>query len=87
MQPDETRQRIKAFVEKQFPLARTRQVAMDYPLLENGIVDSMGVLDLVSFLEAEYHITIDDEDLVPEHFQTIGRLADFVHAKLGRAAA
>ncbi len=87
MTTDQCRQQIKAFIEKQFPLARTRNVGMDYALLENGIVDSLGVLDLVTFLEGEYHISVADDDLVPEHFQTIARLADFVQAKVGKAAA
>lgn len=87
MTTDKYRQQIKAFIEKQFPLARARNVDMDFALLENGIVDSLGVLDLVTFLEGEYHITVADDDLIPEHFQTIARLADFVQSKLKRAAA
>lgn len=87
MTTDKYRQQIKAFIEKQFPLARARNVDMDFALLENGIVDSLGVLDLVTFLEGEYHITVADDDLIPDHFQTIARLADFVQSKLKRAAA
>ena len=75
-------QQIKAFIDKQFPLARTRQIGMDYALLENGIVDSLGVLDVVTFLEQQFHISVVDDDLVPEHFQTIARLTEFVHAKI-----
>jgi len=54
----------------------------DKSFLENGIIDSTGVLELVSFLEGEFGITVDDEDIVPENFQTITCLVDFVKTKL-----
>jgi acyl carrier protein len=77
--------RIKTFIEKQFPLARTRQIGMDYALLENGIVDSLGVLDLVNYLETEFHLSIADDDLVPDNFQTINKLTQFVQTRIASA--
>jgi acyl carrier protein len=73
--------RVRAFVLEKFPLARKRGLKDNDPLLESGILDSLGVLDLVSFVEQEFAITVSDEDLLPENFQTIERLASFVHDK------
>ena len=51
-------------------------------LLEHGIIDSTGVLELVSFLEGGYQFKIDDEELIPENLDSIGNLARFVRRKL-----
>jgi acyl carrier protein len=55
-------------------------------LLELGIIDSTGVLELVSFLEQKYGFTIHDEELVPENLDSIDRLVQFVRRKAEIAA-
>ena len=55
-------------------------------LLERGIIDSTGVLELVGFLEQKYGITIQDEELVPENLDSIERLVRFVSKKAEIAA-
>ncbi len=55
-------------------------------LLELGIIDSTGVLELVSFLEQKYGFTIQDEELVPENLDSIDRLVQFVRRKAEVAA-
>jgi acyl carrier protein len=70
--------RIRNFVFQTFPVARKRKVADSADLLEGGIVDSLGVLDLVGFLQQEFAVAIDDEDLVPENFKSIECMAQFV---------
>ena len=52
-----------------------------FPLTENKVLDSMGIFKLVSFLENEYRIEIDDEELVPQNFSTIGAVAALVRSK------
>jgi acyl carrier protein len=73
--------RIRGFLVAQFPSARQRALGEDDHLLANGILDSLGVLDLVGFLEQEFGISISDEDLLPEHFETLRRLTAFVEEK------
>ncbi len=85
MQPDTISLQIKAFIEKQFPIARTRAIGPELHLLENGIVDSLGVLDLVTFLESEFQIVVADEELVPENFQSVRCLTAFVESKTASA--
>jgi acyl carrier protein len=77
-------QRINTFLLEKFPLARKTGIAKDTALLEKGILDSLGILDVVSFLETEFAIVVNDEELVPENFQTIGTLSAFVLKKTGR---
>ena len=75
---------IRECITKQSPLARKRGLRKDEPLLQNGVLDSLGILELVSCLEQEFGISVDDEDLAPDNFQTIERLAAFVAEKRNR---
>jgi acyl carrier protein len=77
-----TGERIRAFVMQKFPAARKRNIDNKTPLLEAGIVDSMGVLDVVAFLEQAFKIAISDEELTPENFADIDNMASFVQGKM-----
>jgi acyl carrier protein len=76
-------EQIRGFILEKFPLARKQGLKSGDKLLEGGILDSLGVLDLVSFVEQEFAIQISDDELVPDNFQTIEQLAAFVQAKSG----
>jgi acyl carrier protein len=75
---------IQSFIVRTFPAARKRTINEDVQLLESGIVDSLGVLDIVAFLEKSFMIKISDEELTPENFASIKRLAEFVEKKRGQ---
>jgi acyl carrier protein len=72
---------IRKFVLDKYPLARKQQIKDSDPLLESGVLDSLGVLDLVSFVEQEFSVHVADDELVPENFQTIDRIAAFIESK------
>ena len=76
---------IHAFILKKFPAARKRALSDDLPLLESGIIDSLGVLDVVGFLEQTFSIKIDDEDLTPDNFGNIKSMVSFVQNKSGQS--
>ena len=79
---------VREFILRQFPLARKHQIKNSDPLLESGTLDSMGVLEVVTFIEQQYSICVSDDDLVPEHFQSIDRIAGFIAGKVnGKGAA
>ena len=75
---DETTVLIRDFIVQRFPLASSKELTSDLSLLESGIVDSLGVLDLVGFIEEEFGIQAEDDDLVPENFDSIEALTRFV---------
>lgn len=58
-------------------------VAGDTHLFDEGLVDSVGLMRLVAYLEEHYRLAIGDEELMPENFETIARLAAFVARKRG----
>ena len=72
---------VRAFVLKSFPLARKQQIKNSDALLESGMIDSQGVLEVVEFIEREFSTILEDEELSPENFQTIDRIAAFIRSK------
>jgi acyl carrier protein len=51
-------------------------------LLEQGIIDSLGIMKLVLFMEETYGIAVVDEEIVPENFQTVNMMVKFVEQKM-----
>ena len=54
--------------------------------LEEGIVDSVGVMELVTFVEDSFGLKIDDMDVIPDNFDSVSRLASFIRRKGGLTA-
>lgn len=54
-------------------------------LLELGIVDSVGVMELVLFVEENYAVDIADDEIIPENFDSISQLSNYIRAKLDKA--
>src|SRR5690242_12483138 len=72
---------IRSFIVQTFPAARKQLIDDDAPLLESGIIDSLGMLDVVTFLEQTFNIKVEDEELSPENFFSIRCLAAYVDGK------
>jgi acyl carrier protein len=83
MQINTVIQKIRAFIAEHFPMARN--ISNDSYLLGGDLVDSLGILEVVAFLEQEFQIAVTDEELLPENFQSIIALAAFIHGKLSGA--
>jgi acyl carrier protein len=84
---DQIRHELRRFVTTNFLLSDEDDVlGDDASFMEQGIVDSTGVLELVSFLERRYAITLDDAELVPDNLDSIGKLTAFLERKLQAAA-
>ena len=64
-------------------VARTfgKTVGPDDSLLDSGLVDSTGIFELVSFLEDTFGVKVEDEEIVPEHFETSAMVAGFIDRK------
>ena len=74
--------RIREFVATNFGF-RGATASMDgnMDLLEHGILDSTGVLEVVAFLESDLDVKVDDEEMVPENLGTMSRMVAFVQRK------
>jgi acyl carrier protein len=73
---------IRRFISEELSSnGQSETLTDDYPLLERQVLDSLGMFQLVSYLETEYGIEIADEELVPANFGTIGDVARLVETK------
>jgi acyl carrier protein len=73
---------IIQFIRDNFIAGRSDVVIdQELSLIEKGIIDSTGVLELVEFLESTYSIKVEDEELVPENLETINNIITFLKTK------
>jgi acyl carrier protein len=78
----ETREQIRDFLLADGGWTGSRDELTDeLPLIENRVIDSMGLLRLVSWLEERYGVSIPDEEIVPANFGTIAGIDELVAAK------
>jgi len=74
-----TREQIKQYVAENFLFTDDGYpLSDDASFLEEGIVDSTGVLELVMFVEETFGITVQDEDIVPDNFDSVTNLAAYI---------
>ena len=80
--------RVRAFIEENF-LFRTdvSDLADTDSLLENGVMDSTGILELVAFLESDFSMQMSDADIVPDNLDSIASITAYVERKLTTAMA
>jgi acyl carrier protein len=80
---EELRRKLRAFIIETFLFGRTDEELHDEDsLIEQGIIDSIGVLLLVSFLEQNLNVVVEDDEIVPENLDSVNRLAAFAARKL-----
>lgn len=73
---------VREFLKDQVVTRQSKDdVSADESLLDSGVLDSASILELVSFLEERFDFTIDDEELVPENFETINAIVALVTSK------
>ena len=53
----------------------------DDSFLEEGIVDSLGIMELVMFVEETFGVTIEDHEIIPDNFDSVNKLTNYVHSK------
>ncbi|MGO4175307.1 acyl carrier protein [Bosea sp. TAF32] len=85
---DTIRDTVKAFVIENFLFGDTTHAIADTDsLIENGIIDSTGVLELVAFIEDRYEIAVADADIVPANLDSLARITAFIALKTAALAA
>lgn len=85
---DDIKANIRGFIIENFLFGDTSQVIEDQTsLIDNGYVDSTGVLELVFHIEQSFGIKVADSDIVPANLDSVGAIAAYVEAKQRSAAA
>ncbi len=79
----DARQRVEAFIVESLLFGdESRLPQPDDSLIESGTIDSTGVLELIEFLEEEFHIRVADSETVPDNLDSVDRIVAFVARKL-----
>jgi acyl carrier protein len=76
---------IRTFIAENFLYRADAEIDDSQSLLDSGVMDSTGVLELIAFLEATYGISIADNEIVPENLDSIDRVSTYLTAKLAKA--
>ncbi len=75
----ETKALVREFIVENFLFGDGAPLTSDsLSLLDSGIMDSIGVMELVSFLEGEMEITVPDSDLIPDNLDSVDNLVAFI---------
>lgn len=74
--------KVKTFIVENFLFGNADGLNDDSSFLEEGIIDSTGVLELITFLEEEFSIKVNDEELIPENLDSIQCIIAFLQKKM-----
>ena len=84
----DTERKVRKFIEDNFLFREDRAAISDTEsLIDAGLIDSTGVLELVAFLEGELGLRMADAEIVPENLDSIRAIVGFVESKRATAAA
>lgn len=78
---------VKEFIIENFLFGEEEQLMLDTDFFDKGIIDSTGVIELVSFLEETFNISVDDEELIPENLSSLNKIDSFLKKKLSQKVA
>ena len=78
---NEMKDKIRIFIVENFLFGKANGLGDDSSFLDEGIIDSTGILELVSFLEEQYDIRVEDEELVPENLDSINNVVAYLESK------
>ena len=80
--------RVRTFIEENFLFrADASDLSDTDSLLESGVMDSTGVLEIVAFLESEFSVEMKDAEIVPENLDSISSITAYLERTLARAIA
>ena len=83
----DVREQVRQFIAENFYVSDAAAIEDDTSLISNGYVDSTGMLEVITFLEERYRISIGDTEMTTANLETIGRIAGFIARKQGREPA
>jgi acyl carrier protein len=74
-------ERVRIFVLESFYVGDPAELTDEVSLIDSGIVDSTGMLEIILFLEGEYGFHVEDHETIPENLETLSRIAAYVERK------
>jgi acyl carrier protein len=86
MQTEDIVRQVRTFITENYLLGQDHPFAESDSFLEQGIIDSTGVLELVAFIQETYGIAVEDEELTPENLDSLTSVTAYITRKLQPAA-
>ncbi len=78
---------VKEFIIENFLFGEEEEIELETDFFDKGIIDSTGVIELVSFLEERFNISVEDDELIPENLSSLKRVDSFLEKKLSQKVA
>jgi len=78
---------VRKFINGELLYREDQQIDPQANLIESGVIDSMTLLRLISFLEENYHIEIPDQEIMPDNFRSMSAIETFLRRRVGPGAA
>ena len=75
---------VKAYIVENFLFGDDSRIGPETDFLENGILDSTGVLELIGFLEEKFGIQVDDDEVVPDNMNSLEKITRYISKKIGK---
>jgi acyl carrier protein len=84
---NDVRAKIRGFIVENFLFGNEDGLKDDASFLDEGIIDSTGILEMVSYLEEEFSIHVEDEELIPENLDSINNVVAYLTRKMGQTGS
>ncbi len=78
------KEKVRSFIVRNFYVADASALVDSASLLDGGIVDSTGVLEIIMFIEEEFKLKVADAEMVPANLDSVENIAAYVRRKLGQ---
>ena len=75
------REQVREFITTNFYVPDPNVIEDTTSFLDGGIIDSTGVLEVVTFIESEFGISVEDTEMLPENLDSVGNIVAFVERK------
>jgi acyl carrier protein len=82
---NENREQLRTYIVENFLFGDDKGLEDSTSFLESGMIDSTGILEVISYLEDNFPLKINDEELIPENLDSISNILSFIGKKLGTA--
>ena len=73
---------IRSYIVENFLFGDDDGFDTETSFLENGIIDSTGIMELVDFIEKKFNFQVDDEELIPDNFDSVQNIVNFLKEKI-----
>ncbi len=83
----DVKNKIRTFIIDNYLFGDDEGLESNTSFLDEGIVDSTGILELIEFISQEFSITVEDDELVPENLDSIDNVSAFIGRKTGQTAS